>query len=149
VLTADGLARLQAEHDELTRVKRPAVVLRIRTAKEHGDLKENAEYHSAREEQSFLEGRVLAIEAILRNHVVIEAPAAGHTTIHLGSRATIEDSFGQVTYEITGSTDANPTEGRISASSPVGAALIGKKVGDDVVVRTPRGEARYRVVSIE
>jgi len=149
VLTADGLARLQTEHDELTRVRRPAVIVRIRTAKEHGDLKENAEYHSAREEQSFLEGRILAIEAILRNHIVIEAPAAGHTTIHLGSRVTIEDAFGPVTYEITGSNDANPAEGRISDSSPVGAALIGKKVGDDVAVRTPRGAAHYRVVSIE
>lgn len=149
ILTADGLARLQAEHDELTKVKRPAVVLRIRTAKEHGDLKENAEYHAARGEQSFLEGRVLAIEAILRNHVVIEAPAAGHTTIHLGSKVTIEDDFGQVTYEITGSNDANPAEGRISDSSPVGAALVGKKVGDGIAVRTPRGQAHYRVVAIE
>jgi transcription elongation factor GreA len=149
IVTADGVDRLQAEHAELTGVRRPAVIQRIRTAKEHGDLKENAEYHAAREEQSFLEGRILSIEAILRNHLIIETPAAGHTSVHLGSTVTIEDDLGPVTYTIVGSTEASPGEGRISSSSPVGSALIGRQVGDQVVVRTPRGEARYRVVAIE
>lgn len=148
VMTADGLARLRVEHEELTRVQRPAVILRIRTAKEHGDLKENAEYHSAREEQSFLEGRVLAIEAILRNHVIVEAPS-GATAVHMGSTVTIEDDFGTTTYTIVGPTEANPAEGRISTSSPVGAALLGHGVGQDVVVKTPRGASRFKIVAIE
>ena len=111
-------------------------------------LKENAEYHAAREEQSFLEGRVLAIEAILRNHVVVDAPA-GATTVHLGSKVTVIDDFGETAYTIVGTTEANPAEGRISTSSPVGAALLGRAVGEEVVVRTPRGESRLRITAIE
>jgi transcription elongation factor GreA len=148
-LTPDGLARLQAEHDELTRVRRPAVVARIRSARELGDLKENAEYHAAREEQSFLEGRVQAIEAILRQHVIVDSPAAGGSTIHIGSTVTVDDGGGEMTWTIVGPTEANPAEGRISLASPVGAALLGRSAGDDVPVRTPRGEVRYRVVAIE
>jgi transcription elongation factor GreA len=148
-MTPDGLARLQAEHDELTRVRRPGVVARIRSAKELGDLKENAEYQAAREEQSFLEGRVQAIEAILRNHIVVEAPAAGTTTVHLGSKVTVQDGTEESTWTIVGPTEANPGEGRISIVSPVGSALLGRAAGDDVVVRTPRGEMRYRVLSID
>jgi len=149
LLTEDGVTGLQAELDGLVRVKRPQVVARIRAAKELGDLKENADYTSAREEQSFLEGRVQAIEALLRDHVVIEARPAGGTTVHLGSRVTIESDAVSVTYSIVGSTESNPVAGRISASSPVGAALIGRSIGDEVPVRTPTGEVRYRVVAIE
>jgi transcription elongation factor GreA len=148
-LTPDGVARLEAELDELTRVRRPAVVARIRSAKELGDLRENAEYHAAREEQSFLEGRVQAIEALLRHHVVIAAPAAGSNAVHIGSTVTIADEGGAVTWTIVGPTEANPAEGRISIVSPVGAALIGRSVGDEVTVRTPRGEAHYRVLAID
>jgi transcription elongation factor GreA len=148
-LTPDGLAKLRAEHDELTRVSRPAVVARIRSAKELGDLRENAEYQAAREEQSFLEGRVQAIEALLRHHVVITPPAAGTATIRLGSTATIADASGEATWTIVGPTEANPTEGRISIASPVGSALIGRAVGDEVSVRTPRGDIVYRVVAID
>jgi transcription elongation factor GreA len=129
-------------------VRRPAVVARIRAARELGDLKENAEYHAAREEQSFLEGRIQAIEAILRQHVVVDAPAAGTSTIHVGSTVTVDDGSGEMTWTIVGPTEANPAEGRISLASPVGAALLGRSVGDDVPVRTPRGEIRYRVVAI-
>ncbi len=148
VVTADGLVRLQAEHEELTKVMRPVVILRIRTAKEHGDLKENSEYHAARAEQSFLEGRIQSIEAILRNHVIAEAPE-GTSVVHLGSTVTIQDDYGTVQYSIVGPTEASPGQGRISTSSPVGSALLGRGVGDDVLVRTPRGDARYKIVSIE
>jgi transcription elongation factor GreA len=149
VMTAEGLARLEAEHHELTRERRPGVVARIRAAKELGDLRENAEYHAAREEQSFLEGRVQAIEAILRNHVVAGAPAAGTTAVHLGSAVTVEDGTEETRWTIVGPTEADPADGRISIASPVGSALLGRSVGDEVVVRTPRGEARYRVLAIE
>ncbi len=146
-LTADGAARLAAELHELTAIKRPQVIARIRTAKEHGDLKENGEYHAAREEQSFLEGRVRAIEARLRIAVIVEAPAAG-SRVGLGSVVTIDDEGDPVTYTIVGADESDPTAGRISSSSPVGRALVGHNIGDDVVVVTPAGERRYRILDI-
>jgi transcription elongation factor GreA len=146
-LTADGAARLRAELDELTLVRRPQVIARIRTAKEHGDLKENSDYHAAREEQSFLEGRVQAIEARLRSAVIVEAPVAG-SRIGLGSVVTMDDDGDSVTYTIVGADDSDPARGRISSVSPVGRALLGRETGDLVVVSTPAGEQRYRVLEI-
>ncbi|MEO8571257.1 MAG: transcription elongation factor GreA [Chloroflexota bacterium] len=146
-VTAEGEARLRAELDELTLVKRPQVIARIRTAKEHGDLKENAEYHSAREEQSFLEGRVQAIEARLRSAVIVTAPAAG-ARVGLGSVVTVDDDGEAVAYTIVGADESDPKNGRISSSSPVGRALVGRDKGDDVVVVTPAGERRYRILDI-
>jgi transcription elongation factor GreA len=146
-MTADGASRLQAELDELTQVRRPQVIARIRTAKEHGDLKENAEYHAAREEQSFLEGRVQAIEMRLRTAVITEAPAAG-ARVGLGSIVTLEGDDESVTYTIVGADESAPGQGRISAASPVGRALFGRDVGDEVVVRTPAGDTRYRILEI-
>ena len=146
-LTAEGDARLRAELDELTRVRRPQILARIRTAKEHGDLKENAEYHAAREEQSFLEGRVQAIEARLRSAVIVEAPAAG-SRVGLGSVVTLDDDGETVVYTIVGADESDPPRGRISSSSPVGRALVGRDSGDYVVVSTPAGEARYRILDI-
>ena len=122
-LTAEGAARLQAELDELIRVRRPEVIARIRTAKEHGDLKENAEYHAAREEQSFLEGRVQALEARLRTAVIVDAPAAG-ARVGLGSRVTVEADGETVTYTI------------------VGAVGLGSGGRTDLVVVTGRAGAR-------
>jgi transcription elongation factor GreA len=146
-LTPDGEARLRAELDELSRVKRPQVIARIRTAKEHGDLKENSEYHAAREEQSFLEGRIQAIEARLRSAVIVEAPAAG-SRVGLGSVVTLDDDGETVAYTIVGADESDPPRGRISSSSPVGRALVGRDKGDYVVVATPAGERRYRILGI-
>jgi transcription elongation factor GreA len=146
-LTRDGEARLRAELDELTRVKRPQVIARIRTAKEHGDLKENSEYHAAREEQSFLEGRVQAIEARLRSAVIVEAPVAG-SRVGLGSVVTVDDDGETIAYTIVGADESDPPRGRISSSSPVGRALVGRDTGDYVVVVTPAGERRYRILGI-
>jgi transcription elongation factor GreA len=146
-VTAEGEARLRAELDELTLVKRPEVIARIRTAKEHGDLKENAEYHAARAEQSFLEGRVQAIEARLRIAVIVAAPAAG-SRVGLGSVVTVDDDGETVDYTIVGADESDPPRGRISSSSPVGRALVGRDKGDDVVVATPAGERRYRILDI-
>jgi transcription elongation factor GreA len=147
-VTADGMARLQGELDQLTRVRRPEVIERIARARELGDLKENADYTAAREEQSFLEGRVQAIEAQLRV-AVVAMDAAGSTRVVLGSRVTAEVDGGPVTFEVVGQNESNPGAGRISSASPVGRALLGRTVGDEAVVATPRGEARYRIVSIE
>ena len=146
-LTPEGAVRLRDELRSLTEERRPEVVGRIRAAKELGDLKENADYTAAREEQSFLEGRIQAIEAQLRGAVIIETPAAG-SRIGMGSTVTVESALEEVTYVLVGSAEADPANGRISAASPVGRALLGHGPGDDVVVRTPRGEVRYRVVSV-
>jgi transcription elongation factor GreA len=149
-VSADGMARLQAEHAELTGTKRPEVIARIKSAKELGDLKENADYTSAREEQSFLEGRIKAIEATLRVATVIEAPSGDAAErVSLGSTVTVEDEGGdKMTYVVVGSAEADPASGRISNVSPVGKALIGRSVGDDVAVVAPRGEVRYRIVDL-
>jgi transcription elongation factor GreA len=147
-LTAEGAQRLQAELDQLVTVKRPEVIARIRTAKEHGDLKENAEYHAAREEQSFLEGRIQAIEARLRTAVIVGAPAAG-SRVGLGSVVTVDDGGEEVRYTIVGAAEADPRNGRISSASPVGRALIGHDAGDTVTVATPAGEQQYRILAIE
>ena len=149
-LTADGVARLQAELAELTGVKRPEVIGRIRAAKELGDLKENADYTSAREEQSFLEGRIKAIEATLRAATVIETPSGDAAErVSLGSTVTVEDETGAtMTFVVVGSAEADPGAGRISNVSPVGKALMGRSVDDDVAVAAPRGEVRYRIVGL-
>lgn len=146
-LTAEGAARLQAELRNLTDVRRPEVIARIRTAKELGDLKENADYTAAREEQSFLEGRIQAIEALLRGARIIETPAAG-ASIGLGSTVRVETLGEETTYVLVGTTEADPAKGRISVASPVGQALLGHGPGDEVIVRTPRGDATYRVLSV-
>jgi transcription elongation factor GreA len=122
------------------------VVVRIKAARELGDLKENADYQAAREEQSFLEGRVRLLEDRLRFAVVLEEGPS--TRVVLGSTVTVEQAGNEVTYEIVGSTDADPGAGRISTASPVGGALLGASVGDEVEVRTPRGAVRYKVLSI-
>jgi transcription elongation factor GreA len=147
-LSAEGLDRLKAEHAELTG-KRPEVIGRIKAAKELGDLKENADYSSAREEQGFLEGRIASIEATLRVATVIEAPGEAVDRVTLGSTVTVKDETGaQMTFVVVGSAEADPAAGRISNVSPVGRALIGRSAGDDVAVAAPRGEVHYRIVEL-
>jgi transcription elongation factor GreA len=152
-LSADGMARLREEHAELTGTKRPEVIARIKSAKELGDLKENADYSSAREEQSFLEGRIKTIEALLRDATIIEAPtSAAGGRINLGSKVSIADpeTPSDVTvYELVGPPEADPTAGRISNMSPVGRALVGKTAGETVKVRTPRGDAEFLIVAVD
>jgi transcription elongation factor GreA len=152
-LSAEGVARLREELAELTGTRRPDVIARIKSAKELGDLKENADYTSAREEQSFLEGRIATIEGLLRNAIVIQ-PQRGGTTgrIDVGSRVTIEaaDAPGDsIVYELVGSAEADPAAGRISNASPVGRALLGRTAGETVAVTTPRGQVEYRIVAVE
>jgi transcription elongation factor GreA len=149
-LSTEGIERLKVEHAELTGTRRPEVIARIKSAKELGDLKENADYSSAREEQSFLEGRIAAIEALLRDATVIESPGA-NGRVDLGSKVSVEEAGlpGEVTiYELVGTAEADPAAGRISNASPVGRALIGRRVGDTVAVRTPRGDVEYRIIEV-
>ena len=145
-LSPEGLARLEAEHAELV-AQRPGVIRRIATAREHGDLKENAEYHAAREEQGFLEARIKQLEAKLK-HAVVVAPTVRGAVVGLGSRVRVEESGEESVLQVVSSAEANSREGRISNVSPVGAALIGRKVGDAVTIITPGGEIRYSVLEI-
>jgi transcription elongation factor GreA len=145
-LSPEGLARLEAEVESL-RAQRPEVIKRIATAREHGDLKENAEYHAAREEQGFLEGRITALEGKLKN-VVVVAPTERGAIVELGSRVRVQESGEESVLQVVSSAEANSREGRISSVSPVGAALLGRKVGDAVTIITPGGEIRYEILEI-
>jgi transcription elongation factor GreA len=149
LVTADGLERIHDELRELTTVRRPEVIDRIRRARELGDLKENSDYTSAREEQSFLEGRIQALEARLRTAVVADAPSQTVGRIGIGSKVTLEQDGEEIGFTIVGPSESDPGAGRISDASPVGRALVGASVGDEVVVKTPRGEVRYRVLTLE
>lgn len=147
-LSANGLETLKAELGELTGVARPAIVARIVAARELGDLKENSDYHEARREQSFSEGRVKAIEDLLRNVEIIEE-GADEGRARLGSTVVVEGPRGEEeTYSIVGSSEANPAAGRISANSPIGAAFLDRSAGDEVEVIVPSGRLRFRIVSV-
>jgi transcription elongation factor GreA len=139
---------MRAELTELTDVRRPQVVGRIRAAKELGDLKENADYTAAREEQSFLEGRIQALEARLRGAVIAEVPVVG-SGADIGSTVTVEVDGSEVTYTLVGSAESDPGAGRLSAVSPVGRGLVGAKAGDEVMIQTPRGSVTYRVIAVD
>jgi transcription elongation factor GreA len=145
-MSPSGLERLQAELAELRDVQRPAVVARIKAARELGDLRENADYEAARREQSFIEGRVQAIEAILRNAHVVDDETV-HEVI-IGSTVVLERHGESIEYRIVGSSEASPAEGRISYMSPIGKALLGRRAGDDVVVKAPSGDRHYRVAEV-
>ena len=146
-LSPEGLERIQAELAELL-AERPGVIRRIATAREHGDLKENAEYHAAREEQGFLEGRIKSLEAKLKIAVVV-GPRERGAHVGLGSRVRVEVDGDESVIQVVSSAEASSREGRISSASPVGAALMGRSVGDVVTIITPGGEIRYTVLAIE
>lgn len=145
-VTADGLEALRAELRDLTEVQRPQVIERVKLARELGDLRENADYEAARKEQSFLEGRVQAIEQMLRAAVVIDADHTG--AVILGSTVVCDVDGNRVTLHIVGSTEADPAKGRISNVSPVGRALIGHREGETVEITTPARTIRYRILEV-
>lgn len=150
-LTTKGAARLKAELDHLKSVKRPAVINAIAEARAHGDLKENAEYHAAREQQGFIEGRIQELEYTLSHAQLIDV-----STLNAGSRvvfgATVEladcDSGDEVTYQIVGDLEADIKQGLISVSSPLARALIGKHEGDTVTIQAPAGARDYDIVAV-
>ncbi len=148
LLTAEGLTKLNEELKELIAKKRPEVIERIREAAAHGDLSENADYAQAREEQSFIEGRIQEIEDIIKNAEIIQT-TAHRNTIMIGSTAHVRVAGQEKTYTIVGSNEANPKEGKISNESLVGKALLGRKVNEKFSVATPAGEMEYEIVSIE
>ena len=145
-LTAGGLEKLKVELHELITVERPRVAARIHEAKLDGDLSENAEYEDAKQEQSFLEGRIATLELQLRNAAVIEK--SDGDKVGIGSKVVIKGDEGEETLTIVGSAEASPREGRISNESPVGAALMGRKKGEKVVVQAPQGPTEFTLVRI-
>jgi transcription elongation factor GreA len=147
LLTQAGLIKLNEELKVLVNEKRKEVIERIREAAAHGDLSENADYAQAREEQSFIEGRIQEIEDMIKNAEIITA-STQHSTVTIGSTVKVKVGDKEKTYTIVGSNEANPNEGKISNESLVGRALLGKKIGDRVMVTTPAGDMEYEVAAI-
>ena len=146
-LSKEKLEDLRAELADMVNVKRAEVAARIHEAKEHGDITENAEYEDAKNEQAFVEGRIQALSALIKNAVVIEE---NHSTTHvqIGSTVTIRSQDGKESFTIVGSAEAAPADGKISNESPVGRALLGRKKGDEVTVSVPAGDYTYKILSI-
>ena len=148
-ISPEGLDALKEEIRRLEEVERPAIAERIRVAREWGDLKENAEYHAAKNDQSFLETCIQRLTERLRNSTVVEAPArTGEVGFGSEVRVRDEESGKEVTWTLVGATEADLSAGRLSVESPVAQALTGHREGDDVAVRTPRGERRYTILGV-
>jgi transcription elongation factor GreA len=147
-LTPEGAAKLKAELSELTGPRREELAQRLRAAIQMGDLSENADYHKAKEDQAFLEGRIQELEAVLRNAVIIEKTHSDVVTV--GSTVTVqEDNYSPETYYLVGAKEADPRNGRISNESPIGKALLDHKVGDVVEAETPGGKINFKILKIE
>ncbi|MET0155423.1 MAG: transcription elongation factor GreA [Rickettsiales bacterium] len=149
-ITKSGFDRAQEELRRLKTVERPSISEAISAARELGDLKENAEYHAAREKQSFVEGRIIELEGIISTAEVIDPASVSGDTVKFGARVTLydEESDKEVTYRIVGEYEADIEKGLISIKSPVARALIGKKAEDEAVVETPRGFRTYEIISV-
>ena len=149
-ITINGEKRLREELEELTRVKRPKIIEAISKAREHGDLKENAEYHAARESQSFIEGRIQEIESKLSNAEVID-PLKINTKDVIVFSATVkilDENDNEKTYQIVGDDEADLKHGLISINSPIARGLIGKRIDDEVSVETPNGVQNFTILEI-
>lgn len=148
-LTPEGLKKLEEELQYLTTVKRAEVAAAIQSAKEEGDLSENAAYDEAKAAQGFMEGRIQTLQALLQDAVIIE-PKQNSDVVALGSKVTVveEDDDDPETYTIVGSAEADPLEEKISNESPIGSALLNHKVGDVVAVQTPGGEIKFKITKI-
>lgn len=145
-LTKDGIAELQAELDDLIAQRGP-VAERIKNAREFGDLAENAEYSSARQEQERVESRISEIEHILQNANVITKPK-GDSKVQLGSKVSLRANGKTKEFQVVGTVEADPINGKISDESPIGQALMGKKVGEQVEIKTPAETATYKIAAI-
>jgi len=147
-LTPEGAERLSAELKELTGPRREELAQRLRSAIQMGDLSENADYHKAKEDQAFLEGRIQEIEAVLRSAIIVEKTKSDVVTV--GSTVTVqEESFDPETYHMVGAKEADPRNGKISNESPIGRALMEHRVGDVVEAETPGGKLKFKILKIE
>jgi transcription elongation factor GreA len=150
-MTAEGLAPLEAELKQLRTVDRHAVIKAIAEAREHGDLSENAEYHAARERQSFIEGRISELEDIISRADVIDISKLSGKTVRFGAYVTLADvdTDEEITYQVVGPYEADLAKKKISVQSPIGKAMIGKTVGDTVEVTAPGGGKAYEVIEVK
>ena len=150
-MTGPGLQRLEEELRNLRSVERPAVIQAIAEARSHGDLSENAEYHAARERQSFIEGRIEELEMVIGAAEVIDPSSLSGETVKFGAHVTLvdEETEKEATYQIVGVHEADIKQARLSVSSPLSKALIGKKTGDTVSVPAPSGDRSYEIVSVK
>ncbi|MBV6451319.1 MAG: Transcription elongation factor GreA [Anaerolineales bacterium] len=147
-LTPEGEAKLKTELAELTGSRREELAQRLRSAIQMGDLSENADYHKAKEDQAFLEGRIQEIEAILRMATIVEKQQSD--VVMVGSRVTVqEENFDPETFDMVGAKEADPRNGKISNESPIGSALIGHKAGDVVEAQTPGGSVKFKIIKVE
>jgi transcription elongation factor GreA len=148
-LTAEGVEKLKIELEELKGPRREELSRRLRSAIQMGDLSENADYHKAKEDQGFLEGRIQEIEAILHDAVIIEK-SLNTDVVSIGDHVTIqEDNFPPETYQVVGAKEADPRNGKISNESPIGSAMMDHKVGDIVEADTPGGRMKFKILKID
>ena len=150
-MTEEGYNRLQEELQYLRMTARPEVIQAIAEAREHGDLSENAEYHAARDRQSFIEGRVAEIEDQMARAEVIDVSKLSGDTVKFGATVTVadEDTDEETTYKIVGEVEADVKQNKISVTSPIAQGLIGKRVGDSVEIETPKGQRFFEIVSVD
>ena len=149
-MTREGFDKLKSELDELKQIQRPQVIKAISDAREHGDLSENAEYHAAREKQSFIEGRVAEIESIIAQAELIDVSKLSGTVVKFGATVSIInlDNEKESKYQLVGEVEADIEQKKISVTSPIARALIGKKKGDYIEVSTPKGITSYEIKSV-
>lgn len=147
-VTRDGHQKLLEELDHLVTVRRPEIIKLVALAREEGDLKENAGYDAARNDQSFIEGRIRDIETILKRIDIIEEDAGGGSIVTIGSTVTIKIDGDNETYTIVGAVEADPNEGRISNESPFGKALLGRRIGDTTEIHTPVTTLKAEIIKI-
>ena len=150
ILTDEGLRKLEEELEQLKTVKRKEIAEKIKEALSFGDLSENSEYDEAKNEQAFVEARILQLETTLKNFRVLDDDELNNEIVSVGSKVILRDvEFDEeVEYQIVGSTEADPASGKISDESPVGKGLIGHKIGETVVIEAPVGDIKYEILSI-
>ncbi len=149
-LTAEGAEKIKSELEELTGPQRNAISKRLRDAIQNGDLSENADYHKAKEDQGFLEGRIQELEYTLRNAIIVAETSSPHQVVEVGAHVTVqEDGFDPETYSMVGIKEADPRSGKISNESPIGRALMDHRVGETVDVETPGGKLKLKILKIE
>jgi transcription elongation factor GreA len=148
LLTKEGLRQLEAELDQLVQVRRGEIAERIRQARDFGDIAENAEYTEAKNEQGLVEGRIMTLEAMVRNAVVIEDEPREAGVVGVGAQVTVSTEDGEESYSIVGAAEADPLHGRISNESPLGRALLGHQAGDEVEWTAPSGTSQLKILSV-
>ena len=148
-LTPEGLQKLKEELKERKTIRRQEIAERLGEAKVLGDLSENTEYSTAKDAQAFNEGKVLELEEMIRNAAVIRPSEGNKDKVGLGSIVEVESGFKKQIFNIVGSGEAQPSQGKISNESPLGQAFLGRRVGDIIEVETPKGRARYKIINIK